>query len=372
MPGLIMHDWQQQVGKNSWFGAQPLGDIGNAVQLALGRNGDTRIEVFYIGWDFVLHHIWQSEPNGGWVAPAPLGGTPPVQGPSPIQSQLAVGLNEGQRLEVFYVDIDGGLRHNWQTEANGNTGWSGDTLLAAYANWIAVGQNPSGQLEVFYTGLQGSLFHNWQTTAGNSTAWAGEQLLATGKTLIDQLAVASNQDGRLEIFYINSSWNPDTGVTTAGLYHKWQMPTFPLSPTNQWSEETLLAIDGQQIAVAQNQDGHLEVFYTDSKDQLWHIWQKDPNGTTGWADAERFHGDSASQITVGKNTDGRLEIFYVGTNGLLYRNWQNGPNGKNGWNGEVAIDEQSLKDSNALACQVEVISNGDGRLEFFYITEPAG
>jgi hypothetical protein len=84
----------------------------------------------------------------------------------------------------------------------------------------------------------------------------------------------------------------------------------------------------------------------------------------GWAGAKRFNGNSATQITVGQNVDGRLEIFYVGTDHSLYHNWQNGPNGKNGWNGEVQIDNKWL------ACQIEVIANEDGRLEFCFIVEP--
>jgi hypothetical protein len=353
MAGLVMHDWQQ-VGKTTWFGAQPLGGVDNAASIALGRNGDKRIEVFYIGWDGGVYHIWQTTPNGGWGEAAPFGGTQAVLQVTPTQTQLAVGLNQDERLEIFYIDYVGALRHNWQTKPNGTAGWSGDTLLAAYAIEVAVGLNQGGQLEVFYTGVGGALYHNWQTTAGDSTDWAGEKLLAAGTPTIRQIAVASNQDGRLEVFYTNND----------SLYHKWQTPPFPLSPTNQWAGETLLAVNAQQIAVAQNQDGHLEVFYTDSKNQLWHNWQNDPNGTTGWAGAKRFNGNSATQITVGQNVDGRLEIFYVGTNDSLYHNWQNGPNGKNGWNGEVQIDNKWL------ACQVEVIANEDGRLEFCFIVEP--
>ncbi len=147
MAGSIMHDWQQ-VGKAGWIGAQPLGGVDNAVLLAVGRNGDKRIEVFYIGWDCGVYHIWQSAPNGGWEAPELFGGT------QTNQTGLAVGLNRNERLEIFYIDTNSALQHNWQTEANGTTGWAGEQLLAAYALQVAVGQNESGQLEVFYTGLE--------------------------------------------------------------------------------------------------------------------------------------------------------------------------------------------------------------------------
>lgn len=88
-----------------------------------------------------------------------------------------------------------------------------------------------------------------------------------------------------------------------------------------------------QVAVGQNQDGRLEIFYVGTNSKLYHNWQTLPNGN--WRGETPFPGDSAKQVAVGKNADGRLEIFYVGTNSKLYHDWQLVPNGN--WRGEVAL-----------------------------------
>src|SRR5206468_3957405 len=70
--------------------------------------------------------------------------------------------------------------------------------------------------------------------------------------------------------------------------------------------------------------------YVGTNDDLYHNPQTTPND--GWEGEGRLSGASAKQIAVGQNADGRLEIFYVGTNNDLYHNSQTLPrNEQDGW-----------------------------------------
>ena len=167
--------------------------------------------------------------------------------------------------------------------------------------------------------------------------WSGENSLGGSAK---QIAVGQNKDGRLELFYVG---------TNNALYHNWQT-----SAGGGWSGENSIGGSAKQIADGQNSDGRLEVFYVGTNDAIYHNWQKSAGG--GW-NGENSLGGSAKQIAVGQNSDGRLEVFYVGTNDAIYHNWQKSAGG--GWNGESSLG--------GSAKQIVVGQNKDGRLEVFYV-----
>ncbi|MEP6749773.1 MAG: hypothetical protein ABJB86_18690 [Bacteroidota bacterium] len=178
-------------------------------------------------------------------------------------------------------------------------------------------------------------------TAAPEQQWWGEFLFGGAAK---QIAVGQDADGRLEVFYVG---------TNNDLYHRWQTTPGALV----WSGENHFPGDSaQQIAVGRNQDGRLEIFYVGTNSKLYHNWQTAPN--SGWAGENQLSGASAKQVAVGNNADGRLEVFYVGTNNKLYHNWQTVPNG--GWAGENQL-------SGASANQVVVGGNSNGTLEVFYV-----
>jgi hypothetical protein len=160
-----------------------------------------------------------------------------------------------------------------------------------------------------------------------------------------QIAVGQDADGHLEVFYVG---------TNNYLYHRWQM-----SPNSLvWSDETRFPSDSAtQVAVGRNKDGRLEIFYVGTNNDLYHNWQVAPNGT--WAGESRLSNASANQVAVGSNADGHLEVFYVGTNGKLYHNWQVTP-GSSTWAGETQFPGDSAQ-------QVVVGGNTSGELEIFYV-----
>lgn len=312
----------------SWSGEGPFG--GAAKQLAVGRNQDGRLEVFYVGTNDAIYRNYQTVPNNGWSGEMALGGS---------AKQIAVGQNQDGRLEIFYVGTNDAIYHNYQTAASNDTSWSGEIALGGYAKQISVSRNRDGRLEVFYVGTNDAIYHNYQTTTSNPNSWSGELSLGG---YAKQIVAGQNQDGRLEIFYVG---------TDNAIYHNYQ--TTIVTP-NSWSGEGGLGGSAKQIALGQNQDGRLELFYVGTNDAIYHNYQTAPNN--GWS-GEQALGGSASQIAAIQNQDGRLEIFYAATNAAIYHNYQTAAN--NGWNGEAALG--------GYAKQVAVGQNLDTRLELFYV-----
>ena len=132
----------------------------------------------------------------------------------------------------------------------------------------------------------------------------------------ESIAVGQNRDGRLEVF-----WRGNDGQ----LWHAWQE-----APGSAWTGASPLGVGGaSDIAVGQNRDGRLEVFWRGNDGQLWHAWQEAPG--SGWSGASPLGVGIASDISVGQNRDGRLEVFWRGNDGQLWHAWQEAPG--SGWSG---------------------------------------
>jgi hypothetical protein len=85
-------------------------------------------------------------------------------------TQIAVARNLDGRLEIFYVGTNGDLYHNQQTAANGVL-WQGETPFPGdSAQQVSAIANQNGVLEIFYVGTNNDLYHNRQV-APNSTVW---------------------------------------------------------------------------------------------------------------------------------------------------------------------------------------------------------
>jgi len=125
----ISHIWQNffEAATNSWSGwgsfANPPGGI---ITPIAAQNADGRLEIFGVAPDGNIWHIWQVLPNGGWSDWDTLGAPDPGIGQ---YANCFVGNNADGRLEVFVVGQDNSLWHIWQTAPN--NGWSGWGTLGA-------------------------------------------------------------------------------------------------------------------------------------------------------------------------------------------------------------------------------------------------
>ena len=92
---------------------------------ALAPSADGRLELFTVGSDGKLWHIWQTAANNGWSNWTSHGNPPQGGGPFPVSLTGSPGANADGRLELFVAASDGALWHIWQTALN--NGWSGWT-----------------------------------------------------------------------------------------------------------------------------------------------------------------------------------------------------------------------------------------------------
>ena len=107
--------------------------------------------------------------------------TPLGEGNWSPSKRTVIAQNQDGRLEVFMVGTDKRLYHIWQTTYNNTT-----NLWEWFMNWVpfgkelwplssnpAVAKNKDGRLEVFMVGTDKRLYHKWQTAPNNSSQWSG-------------------------------------------------------------------------------------------------------------------------------------------------------------------------------------------------------
>jgi hypothetical protein len=247
---------------------------------------------------------------------------------------------------MWALGFDHGSTDLWQAISNKFILWPGWDSLGGACTSVTVASNSDGRLEVFVVNGGGGLWHKWQTSpAGNWSGWA-----ALGGSISQPVAVGRNADGRLEAFVVN---------TSNSLWHIWQT-----SPGNStWSAwDSLGGSISQPPAVSPNADGRLEVFAVNSGGGLWHLWQTAPNGL--WSGWDPLGGSISQPPSVARNADGRLEAFVVNTGGGLWHTWQGAP-GSNRWSAWASM-------GGAISQPPAVAANSDGRLEAFVINTGGG
>jgi len=289
--------------------------------LFVGRNADGRLEVFVGSRNSELWHIWQTSPGSTWSTWGSLNKPPNTS----YISSAAVGQNADGRLEVFTVGADGALWHIWQTAPNGT--WSTWDSLGKPSNvdlsFPAVGKNADERIEVFTVGTDGALWHIWQTAADGPWyhTWfsSGKPSASTVSEIIP--VVSQDADGRLEIF------------TLAGgiLWHIWQTaPNGTWSAWNTLNQPSYVQFTTRPT-VGKNKDGRLEPLIISYDGALWHLWQTSPGGPwSAWDSLGAPPNVGFYTPVVSENADGRLEVFApndaASENGL-WHTWQVTPGG---------------------------------------------
>ena len=75
------------------------------------------------------------------------------------------------------------------------------------------------------------------------------------------------------------------------------------------------------LAVEANTDGRLELFTLSKNGEVWHIWQKSPNGNwSAWQSLNKPLGTFPENVIVSRNSEGQLQIFIRDAKkGIWYR-----------------------------------------------------
>lgn len=290
-------------GATNWSAPGPTTASGQRVDV--GRNSDGRLELFYRDGGGVIRHIWQNTAGGTWNSGGELQG---VGGGTEIGGDLAVERNASGYLELFFVDGNGVLRHMYQQAG----GWTPSSFVidgSLQASKVAAVTNIDGRLEVFYTAPGDVISHIWQDEPGG--AWnAGGALVGAGNAIEtgSDLTAEQNLSGKLELLFVDGN-----GM----LRHMYQQ-------VGGWTSSTLLAngtLSGTAVNAARTPDGRLELFYVGGGGTVFHTWQASPGGN--WDVGGALNGSPAGIDVAASVTSVGLEVFYplVGAPNTIWHSW---------------------------------------------------
>jgi hypothetical protein len=327
-----------------------------AIDLAVGKRLDGLLEVFYLPrlGPNLYHNFQEWTPNGlVWHGWR-------SRGWEQFHGQLFMISNADGRLEVFARTPPGTnipliLGHAWQTVPNDSRSWS-EWESMGQLQVITAGQNADGRLELFgYSLSDNKIRHNWQQPPG---PWAGWHTLSNLE--FSGLGCGRNGDGRLEIF---ATRQVSTG--SYRMYHSWQLQP---NGTTGWSRWETLGGDWEEFfspSIATNADGRLQVFIVGKNDRLYSKWQLPTGGwSSQWLDlGGNWARPALARPSVEQNSDGRLELFMLGNDLHLYHKWQLQPNDNAGWSGWASLGDPVAADS-----VPQVILNNTGHLTVFQAT----
>lgn len=266
------------------------------------RNKDGRLEVFVLGGDKALYHIWETLPGGNWNAWASLAG-------HDLKGPVVTAANADGSLQAFVAGGDGNIYSIKQNGPNGGWGaWFG--IGGNKVKGYSVSRNLDGRLEMVAVFGDGMLYDCWQLKpGGNWSAWSA----LGGQDLKGPVSLAANADGRLEAFAIGGD---------GFVYHRWQnAPNGPNGWAN-WANliepNILKATDLRAILAG---DGQLFVFLMTVDKSIVYLSQVVSNGDWG-AFVDMGGHDLLWPCGVGRADSGTLELATIGGDKTLYSRWQ--------------------------------------------------
>lgn len=331
----------------------------------LGASNDTTLGGAYITnnaqWQGMWTPLAPCTNNGYWVVSLP-----------PAEAAV-VHLRAGCAYDGPICDTVGGALYMYTIGPNGDVYESHQNGSAsAPANWYLFG-NPMGVLPgsvtaasgptvvkdhygdpaIFVVGSDGNDYRF--SFDGSPTPYTWTEL--PNSQGITNLQAQLNSDGSVILF----------GLTNGNIYYTSE--TAPSIPSGVWNNlgnpNNNTPIQG--YAVAQNLDGHLEVFGVDSSGNLWHIYQKQANNWNTWGSWSELDAGGATvnpPLQVVRNSYGYLYIFGMDIGGGSIDYIDQMPGGTGGWS---TWDKTDLTAPSGTTLQpgFVVAQNNDGRFEVF-------
>lgn len=266
-------------GWSDWKTLDTPPDVSLTNQFSVGINQDGRQEIFVLAGDGNMWQIFQTVPNGGWSDWHKLG-SPPVG--IRAADRVTAGSNQDGRQELFAMGNDGAVWHVWQVAPN--VGWSDWKSLGRARDQFPdspelpknrdlsnpiVQRNFDGHLEVFAPGND-AFCNRWQEMPiFPGSVWRHEGWNAKPKPSdtvgITWLDAALNLDHHLETLALGNDgalWSAKQ-VDDPPFWSKWASLGAPEAKIRE----------ADLLTIATNQDGHLEVFVAGQDGAIWHTWQ---------------------------------------------------------------------------------------------------
>ncbi len=282
--------------------------VKNPPNPSANNDTDGRIELFAVDGDGSLGHDWQTADNGGWA------GTWPSMGGSGIKKTVT-GANANGNLQTFVIEGDS---HVYQTYWTGS-GWTALSQLGVDSfKDICVASNPNGTLELFGISTSGVLYHNYQTSVNGYNSWS--TWISIGGSGGTRVEAANNQNGNIGVFFLG----------TGGVLYQ----SFSGGTENYVTPSSLGGVSSDLTVVGWAADGHLEVFAVGGGGSLYHIWQIGANGSGGWSGWAELGGVNYTRVKGAINSANNPEIFTITQSGaMVHFYW----NSTDGWDGPFSL-----------------------------------
>jgi hypothetical protein len=182
----------QETPNGAWANWLPIG--GSDVRdFVLGSRRDGRLVIAAVFGDGTLHVATKSSRSIAWGNWRNLGGYA-------LEGSLDLAENLDGRLEVFVVGGDGIVYHIWEASPTRSTGWSGwanfyDPKLPSICD-IAAARSEDGKIFVFMMTVERGMFVASQVAPGGGWSPATDFF---GSNLLFPAVVSKHGDGRLEV-----------------------------------------------------------------------------------------------------------------------------------------------------------------------------
>jgi hypothetical protein len=214
--------------------------------------------------------------------PQVLDPPPPPPQSATVLSGPGVASNNDGRLQVFYRGGDNALYTIAQTSAGSSTWTTPVNLGGAILGDPAVMRGNGGVLEVVVIGAGGNLYYNKQT-APNSSTFTGFSALSGTSSLTTNLAIGQNLDGRLQLFYRGN----DGAV--------WTIAQSAVGSTS-WSAQISLGGATTDTPAVARINGDMVAFWRGTDNVVYNSMQITPN-TNSWRYMGQING--ALNVTAG-------------------------------------------------------------------------
>jgi hypothetical protein len=247
------------------------------------------------------------------------------------EEPLAASTWGGNRLDVFYRDQAGALRHKARDDSGAWLGTEnlGGSIVGApsAASWA------QDRIDVFVKGTDNAVYHQWGTSAGMSNGYEG-----LGGQIVDTPHVVSWGPGRLDVF-VNGTGNQLFDQAWDMVSQPWWGGWWMLSAGSMGTPSPVAWAPNRLDIFSQGMDASLEHVFWDGSQ---------------WRGPESLGGTLASRPAVASWGPNRLDVFALGTDHALYHKASSG--------GPFS-DWESL--GGTWTSAPSVVSWGSGRLDIF-------
>jgi hypothetical protein len=215
---------------------------------------------------------------------------------------------------------------------------------------LAIATNQDGRQELYGIDPSGTVVHRAQLAQSNSLpTWTGSSWLAFDGQPMLSIAAATNLDGRVELVAIDQRMS---------IYRRVQ------PANNLWASSMWAQIAGQltSVALVRGGDGRLEIFGTNVNDQIWHMAQSRPGN---WIGATWQSIDGAlTQVAAATNANGTITLFGVNAGGECFQRTQVSPGNWGPWS-RLASQSSDVLATLGPMWTISAVTEAGGQINVF-------